>query len=305
MLKLLTRLRSTKTSAEAMSRRQALPFQPMRLSFSTMNEYESFRARFPKVFDQVWHWQTQFGNRGEAFTFYGICEICDSPTEFRAQPRASGKPAFPHTVNWWSGTKCRTCRLMMRDRVMARFLLEGAIAEPSLYHIGHPSHLRNWLRQHYPQAVSAQFSQGRGTDSTAGDVPIEDLSMRGIANSTHDVVMVGDVLEHVPSHLGALSAMARVLKKGGTALLALPWAGQQAYEHVLTTQTGGTSASRVPAAPYHRDPQSGECFLRHRIFGWKILDELRAAGFSRASAEYLFAPVHGYMLLHPLIAAVK
>jgi hypothetical protein len=46
--------------------------------------------------------------------------------------------------------------------------------------------------------------------------------------------------------------------------------------------------------------------LSFRSFGWKILDELRDAEFRRASATFLFGPLHGYMtLLHPIIVAVR
>ena len=74
---------------------------------------------------------------------------------------------------------------------------------------------------------------------------------------------------------------------------------------MVTAHPDGSAASHLREPLYHRDPRTGESFLRYRVFGWKILDELRAAGFSRANATYFFAPVLGYMSLHPLIIAQK
>jgi SAM-dependent methyltransferase len=121
-----------------------------------------------------------------------------------------------------------------------------------------------------------------------------------------DLLLSVEVLEYVPDLSKAIAAMVRVLRPGGKALIAIPWVGQEDYEHLIKAEIGGDGFVRHLQSPgYHRDGDADEQFLRFRAFGWKLLDELRSAGFSRATAEYVFAPVHGYMTLHPIITATK
>jgi hypothetical protein len=51
---------------------------------------------------------------------------------------------------------------------------------------------------------------------------------------------------------------------------------------------------------------NAEGILSFRAFGWKILDELRDAGFSNARAAFTFGPLHGHMtLLAPVIVGSR
>ena len=222
MLKFLTRLLSGPAAENRTPSTGKLPYQPKRQTNTTNKEHEDFRRHSPKIFDQVGNWQMRFGDRAQTFTFPGICEICDAPTEFRADPRPGTKAPFGYAVNWWAGTKCAKCKLMMRDRALARVLLEQTGEDASVYQIGHHSHLRTWLGKHFPRAVCTQFGLGSSIGSTVDGFRMDDLSMPDTSDASYDAVIVADVLEHVPDHLSALSAMARVLKNGGRAVLALP-----------------------------------------------------------------------------------
>jgi hypothetical protein len=89
-------------------------------------------------------------------------------------------------------------------------------------------------------------------------------------------------------------------------LITVPWSGDGERDHAVRTELSADGSQRHLQPPaYHVDKDTGEKFLRYRAFGWKILDELRSAGFSSATAEYVFAPVHGYMVLSPIVVAVK
>lgn len=102
--------------------------------------------------------------------------------------------------------------------------------------------LRSQLRRH--QAVAA-LSQG-------------DVTALPIASETCDLVVCWDVLEHLPYPERALAEIARVLKPGGLAVLALPnitslkglitrltpwWFHVWVYRRVLGDASAGTDAS--------------------------------------------------------------
>ena len=57
---------------------------------------------------------------------------------------------------------------------------------------------------------------------------------------------------------------------------------------------------------YHGDPASSTGILSFRAFGWRILDDMREAGFSGAFARFAFNPLHGYpSLLNPVIVGIR
>ena len=57
---------------------------------------------------------------------------------------------------------------------------------------------------------------------TAPDIVTDLESMRGLADESEDFIVANHVLEHVEDPLRALSSIARVLRIGGVAFLALP-----------------------------------------------------------------------------------
>jgi hypothetical protein len=101
--------------------------------------------------------------------------------------------------------------------------------------------------------------------------------------------------------------MARTLKHGGRALLTFPWLGGENYDHLVRAELRPDgSINHILPPEYHGDPEKDERILSFRAFGWKILDELRDAGFSRACATFYWGPVYGHMtLLHPVFVATR
>jgi SAM-dependent methyltransferase len=283
-----------------------LPYQVMRLSFQSKGEYDTYRKQHPKVFDQVWHWQRSFANRPEPFTFPGICEMCDATTNFRARPQAAEHKVFRHEVRWWKSATCERCGMSNADRVLARTLLENSSGDPSVHHVGHFSNARRWLGTRFARASLGHFTLGSPEGNVAEAVRFENLDSLPQRDGSVDMMLISEVLQFAPDLSKALSEIHRVLRKGGKALMSVPWVGQEDYENKVRArlQPDG-STEHIEPASHHHDNVTGESFLRFRAFGWKFLDDLRSAGFSRASAEYAFAPVHGYMTLHPVFTATR
>ena len=101
--------------------------------------------------------------------------------------------------------------------------------------------------------------------------------------------------------------MGRILRPGGRTLMTFPWLGGEHYEHrTRAKMLPDGSIQHILEPEYHGDPASAEGILSFRAFGWKILDEMREVGFSRASAKFLFGPLHGHMtMLHPVIVGTR
>ena len=117
-----------------------------------------------------------------------------------------------------------------------------------------------------------------------------------------------EILEHVPDYRAALLEMNRVLKQDGRAILSFPWLGRNTYDNLTRAEMmeDGQTIKYLMEPEYHGDPADAQGILSFRSFGWQILDDLRSAGFKKATAEFIFSPIYGYMtLLNPIIVGVK
>jgi SAM-dependent methyltransferase len=298
--------KAANTGSQALGSAVELPYQVARLSFDSKDQYDAYRARHPKFFGNVWTWQMRSGNRPEPFTFLGICDICDAVTNFSVNPRETAHGTFKHQVHWWMGAACERCGIVNRDRLLARLLAENAPANPVVHHLGYFSNLRKWLPTRYRQARFGNFMRTTVEQRDANGIQYDDSAKLPFADGSVDILVVVEVLEQVPNLARALAEMARVVKPGGRTLIGIPWVGQEKFENLIRARVraDGTVEHVQPAA-YHRDAASGAEFLRFRAFGWQLLEELKSAGFSAASAEFAYAPVHGYVTLHPVIAATR
>ena len=103
-----------------------------------------------------------------------------------------------------------------------------------------------------------------------------------------------DVLEHIPNYRTALSECNRVLKKGGRFLWSGPFIPSSEKNIICAEEINGKIHHILPAQ-YHGDPLSHKGVLCFTYFGWEMLDEMRAAGFSDAYAVAYHSLELGYL----------
>jgi SAM-dependent methyltransferase len=190
---------------------------------------------------------------------------------------------------------------------MLRVFIDGWSDGDRIYHVGYHSLFRSWLSERFDNLVASQYEEGRKPGEIESGIGYEDLTQLSFPDDEFDCIVCMEILEHIPDYQAALREMARTLKPGGRALLSFPWLGGDHYGHLIRAEmlTDG-SINHILPPEYHGDPAKGEGILSFRAFGWKILDELRHAGFTGASAKFVFGPLHGYMtLLDPVIVAIR
>jgi SAM-dependent methyltransferase len=267
------------------------PINVLRLSFDSHRAFLDYGDTNAKMLKHVVFWHETLGNRETPLEMPGICDLCERKTVFTAVPeQRPHEGPFAFRVPWARSARCH-CGMALLQRSVFRALLDGGAHDDQVYHIGHRSNFRRFLAERLPNMTTSEFEAGRGSGEVDGEVRYEDLTGLTFADRSFDSIICMEVLDRIFDYPAALREMSRVLKRGGRALLTFPWLGGEHYGH-LARDRG--------------DPAAGGYTASIRAFGWKVLDELREAGFSRASANYVFGPLHGYMTLSsPVIVAVR
>jgi SAM-dependent methyltransferase len=228
------------------------------------------------------------------FNISGFCVACSKVVPLKVDLRW-GDGVRP---NWRERLEC-TCGLNNRIRASIHFLDE-LVADPAsarIYATEQVTALFAQLRQRYPKAVGSEFCRDRtacGQTNAAG-IRHEDVTALTFPPASFDVVLSFDVLEHVPDYHTALREMARVLRPGGTLLASFPFDTRKAHTEIrATVGPDGTVTHHLPPE-YHGDPVDNAGCLCFQVFGWSVLDDLRAAGFADASAIFYWSADYGFL----------
>lgn len=278
-----------------------------RLTFENHAEYLGFAAANSEWLKQIWLRERALGNQEGSIETPGICDICVRCTTYTTATRRTPDEQFRFEGNWWIGTPCG-CGVNALDRAVYRTFLDGGgQRDHHVYHVGHFSPFKDWLAALLPNVTTSQFEPGRAPGEIENGIRYEDLSCLSFDAGMFDCVIACEILEHVVDHHAALRQIARVLRPGGLALMTFPWLGGKHYDHLVRAEMrdDGTIHHILPPE-YHGDPASPDGVLSFRAFGWRILDDMRQAGFSGARATFLFGPLHGHMTTqYPVIVGVR
>jgi len=123
----------------------------------------------------------------------------------------------------------------------------------------------------------------------------EDLDRLSFPEATFDLFITQDVFEHVPDLDRALVESARVLRPGGRLVFTVPCLAHLETTEVLARQRSDGSIERLVGPPGIHGNPVGDGSLCFRHIGWDLLDRLRSAGFSEATAHCYWGPWAGHL----------
>lgn len=286
------------------------PFCLLHLSFENQQQFRDYCAVNRAMIDQTWLWHETLGNQASPLSIDGICENCQRSTSFKfySKPAQPGG-RFSHRMDWRNEGKCQHCGLSALDRSLVRLLhLYGGSRLDHIYHVGQKSRSYRWLSRSFANVQGSQYVEGLtpGFVDEQG-LQQEDLTRLSFKNACFDAIYCSEVLEHIPDYTAALRECARVLKGNGRAVMSFPF-GTDFERNVVRAELKADGTIQHLLEPeYHGDPAAPDKgILSYRVFGWEVLDTMRSAGFSRASCDFIFGPLHGYMsIVSPVFVGIR
>jgi SAM-dependent methyltransferase len=195
---------------------------------------------------------------------------------------------------WHPGTVCPECGSQVRHRMLAA-AFDGLSAVPGLdeqsflsgktvLHFAPERQLRERIRRAASRYVSADFDRGDC------DLKLDISAMPEVPDSSYDVLIACDVLEHVPDDFAAFREIHRVLKPEGSAILTVP----------QMDPPSRTDEDPLVKTEDERERRFGQ--KDHvRMYGDDFPDRLRAPGFTLSIVDVLsFSPqIQSAHVLHP------
>lgn len=196
------------------------------------------------------------------------CPICDEDRSFAAADLYWSCRAGLRSTGCPLGT-CIPRQRALADALFSLFGRESvrklAIHESS----PGPNGISLWLRRHCPGYLASGYFPDVAPGAMVGGLRNEDLEQQTFRDSSFDLVVHLDVLEHVYEPFKALCEIERTLKPGGVCLFTAPTYPERTRSEQVAFREGETV--RVIGEPeYHGNPQGTEGALVTWRYGYDL-----------------------------------
>lgn len=222
----------------------------------------------------------------------GKCPICGNFTIF-----------CNFTDNLRESGRCLFCKSSNRQRQLAATLLKtihetkglrfssihkftlslstiSVLSDFKIYNTETTGGLHNLLEK-CPDCYTA--SEYLGNDYKSGDLVNgtlhQNLLETSFASALLDLVISGDVFEHIPDPYKAFSEIHRILKPGGRHIFTVPFYGDRYRDEIRAVIESDGSINHLLPPAYHGDPIRPEGILVYVIFSMEMLMKLNDMGY--------------------------
>jgi SAM-dependent methyltransferase len=240
-------------------------------------------------------------HHNEPFTLEAHCVVCGTQSTLNCGFMYSARtlPDGRQIPNWREHLNCGTCGFTNRLRASLHLLLQEIRPEKEsrIFATEQVTPLYKWLASRYVNVVGSEYlGSGNAPGEPIDGMRHEDVQRLSFPSASFDLIVSFEVLEHVPFEQAALSEFARCLKPSGTLFLTAPFRDDRVDNEVRAVLRDEGSIEHLLPPEIHGnpvDPDGGAlCF---RYFGWRLLDDLRAAGFSDSEVWFYWSRRYGYL----------
>jgi len=146
----------------------------------------------------------------------------------------------------------------------------------------------------YPKFLGTEYSEKVEIHRRLYPIPIEDLNALSFPNAAFNLVIAGDVFEHIPDIDQGLSELSRILKEDGGLVATFPFHPFSDIG-IEKARLVNDVIQYVSEPEYHGNPLEPEGSLVFQVPGWDILKRVKKAGFRSASMVWHYSPQLGVL----------
>lgn len=234
-------------------------------------------------------------DKEEDFTVSGYSYTANKHVDFLVDFQHSGGAG---KVNWRERVCCPETYYNNRMRALIHlFDIEiGAYRNSKIYLTEQITPIYKYFAENYDSVVGSEFL---GHDITPGKmdkngIRNEDLCSLSFADNTFEFMISLDVLEHVPEYELAFRECARVIEPNGKLMWSVPFIKESRQNSIRAKVVDG-KIEHLLSPEYHGDPLSSKGVLCYQHFGWEMLEQMKASGFSDAYAICYQSIEYGYL----------
>jgi hypothetical protein len=239
-------------------------------------------------------------SKSEVFTVDGFCVPCGNKVPFLVDMQSGGQHQGNSWLpNWRERLECPLCRMNNRQRLMATLIKQELDEQRKkhVYFMEQVTPIYNWATATFKKH-NIVGSEYLGHEYEGGtiikNIRHEDVEKLSFTNDELDLIVSNDVFEHVPNPARAFAECFRVLKNGGMMLATIPFHSNNVLSVARAKIANGQLEHILPPA-YHGNPVSADGSLVFSDFGWDVLKEMRAAGFSDVCVEIYASAKLGHL----------
>jgi SAM-dependent methyltransferase len=212
------------------------------------------------------------------FLLAGFCRLCNRSVDFLVDRKHGAQMHDGVWIpNWRERLVCPHCGLNNRQRALGWFIDDALRtirhAKPVIYMMERRSPLYQDCVARYPQC------EWIGGESLDGPV---------------NLVVSNEVLEHAPEPVVRLREMYRLLAPEGVLLMTIPFCVFHDKNVERARMENGRVVHVMPPV-CRENPSEPDGSLVFTDFGWEVLDQIRAVGFTEVEVLLYWSMVYGHL----------
>jgi O-antigen biosynthesis protein len=238
----------------------------------------------------------------EHFSVEGFCIPCNKRVHLLVDMKSGGQRiGYCWIPNWRERLECPSCHMNNRQRLIATLVKQRLGSQDSdmtkIYFMEQVTPIFQWAVAAFPQhkIVGSEYLGDKyPSGSVIKGIRHEDAMNLSFEDNSIDLIVSNEVFEHIPVPKKAFSECVRTLRPGGILLATFPF-HQNMDLSVARAKINVNGLENLLPPQHHGNPVSADGSLVYTDFGWDVLDDLRAAGFTEIGIEIYVSAEYGHL----------
>lgn len=238
--------------------------------------------------------------RRDAFFYYGKCAVCNSVQPFIVDEQFADIEEGRKMLNWRERMVCPNCGCNSRQRYIIGKIFE--YYEPGMRFLLYErnSNVFRVVSREIPDVEGFEYAGEAYAENVYNEIVCKDVCCLNYTDESFELLVSNDVFQHVHDYRTAFQEAYRILKPDGKLIFTVPFNGNSS-ETEVRAKVGEKGVVYIQDRWCSPNPIAGlEPLPVYQIFGWDILETLKASGFKDAYGKIYYGLKDGYMGYLPM-----